>query len=349
MARMSLGGGSKTNDMSCLPRPGLSGTTFAMKSTETAFSIPAPFSLKATALGHGWHECAPFSWCEGGACLQVIERRGDMPVRLSMVQTDDRDGAARVRLVIEADEVDKGLKGLMIARAKLMLRADLDLSGFYKMATRHKPIRAAARIGSGRILRNASMIENIIKTICATNVVWGQAVKMINRIAQLGPGLREFRSLNAWPSPREILNAGEDYLLGVARVGYRSVSILELCAAACDGRFDDGALDTLAETADTKVLQDRLLAIRGVGPASARFLLSLLGHYDRLSIDSWTRQFVSDRYFEGGDVTPKQIEEIYEPFGQWRQLVWWTEQWLEWETARSIVKESRKVPRRTLD
>ena len=86
------------------------------------------------------------------------------------------------------------------------------------------------------------MGENVIKAICGTNVNWGQAVKMINRIGQLGPTIPNFANLNAWPTPRQILRAGKTYLTERCRVGYRADSILAFCENVRDGSIDPESL-----------------------------------------------------------------------------------------------------------
>ncbi len=304
---------------------------------DTTIRVCKPFGLKSTVLGHGWHECAPISWCEAGACLQTIERVGAMPVRLSVTEISGRGRFARLRLTVEAEEVGDTLVTLMRERMCVMLRVDLDLDGFYALAADHPKLAPVVELGAGRLLRCSSMFENIIKAMCGTNVNWAQAIKMINRIGQLGPCLEDFRNLNAWPTAAEILSAGEDYLLGVARVGYRASSILEFCRSVQRGGFDAEGLDEMAGRVSTDELYEHLLTIKGIGPATASFLLGLLGHFDRLSVDSWTIAFVAQRYMGGRKPTVKEVKRLYDSYGRWRSLVWWFEQWLEWSTARAML------------
>jgi 3-methyladenine DNA glycosylase/8-oxoguanine DNA glycosylase len=269
----------------------------------------------------------------------VIERDGDMPVRLSI--TEQRRGKARVRVgvTVEAERVSDALVALMASRVARMLCADNDLRGFHALAARTKSLKPVVALGAGRILRSVSMTENIIKAICGTNVDWRQAVKMINRIGQLGPCLGEFRSLHAWPTPKEILRAGDDYLRQVARVGYRAESILELCRSVEDGSFDPESLERLARSDGSDELFKRLRGIKGIGPATAAFLMGQLGRHDRVSVDSWTLTYVGRTYLNGKKPTVRQVEDIYERYGEWRGLVWWFEQWLQWDTARTMLRE----------
>lgn len=384
-----------------------------MKTVETRVEAPQPFSLRAVALSHGWHECAPLSWCEGGACLQWITRgdpadRGEpngaqpetggsgampgampMPAGVGMnprerhahgvastsaldssplarrrghgarpaLRRDDRDGrgvyrvsvlegkarksTVPLRVVIEGPAMGDALVARIRDDVRIMLKLDQDLSGFYAVCADHPTLRILERIGAGRTLRSRSMTENVIKTLCGTNVNWNQAVQMINRIAQRGPILPHHRHLNAWPSPAEILKAGRDYLTGVCRVGYRADSILKLCDDVVKRRFDPDELDEAARTESSDALLKRLLAIQGIGPASAHALLGTLGHYDRLAVDSSTFWHVARVHTNGRKPTIKDIQQIYEPYGRWKNLVWWFELWLEWDTAKAMLAGSR--------
>jgi 3-methyladenine DNA glycosylase/8-oxoguanine DNA glycosylase len=170
---------------------------------------------------------------------------------------------------------------------------------------------------------------------------------MINRIGQLGPALPNFANLTAWPTPAEILRAGPSYLTNVCRLGYRADSILKFCDDVAEGRFDPQSLDALAASPDvtSDELLRRLYSIRGIGPGTATWLLSFLGRHDRLTIDSSTLAHVARVHTNGRKPTFKQIEKIYAPYGKWKNMVWWYEHWLTWDTARAIVHEAGARPR----
>ncbi|RJP39723.1 MAG: hypothetical protein C4547_03420 [Phycisphaerales bacterium] len=356
----------------------------------TTLDAPRPFSLKAVALSHGWHECAPLSWCEGGRCLQWITRwesangrrrkakrsasrsggklragevmdvasgdnDGDLDVResrrrtregkdvyrVSVVEGRPRRAVAPLHVTIEGPDRDDGLVERIRGDLGTMLKLDLDLSEFYGLCSAHPKLHVLERIGAGRSIRSASMTENVLKMICGTNVNWDQAVQMINRLAQRGPFFPHYRHLNAWPGPREIRRSGEEYLTGVCRVGYRSKSILALCERIIDGTFDPDDLDEAARRESTDELLRRLRSIHGVGASSAHALLSMLGHHDRLSIDSSTVWHVSRVYTGGRKPSVKEIEQIYEPYGRWKNLIWWYEMWIDWKTARGMMDGER--------
>ena len=293
-------------------------------------------------LSHGWHECSPMNWSEGGRCFQTIEYHGDRPYRVSVIENAGGRMDRCLAMTVDGGDLDNGVLRRARDRLRVTLGLDHDLSEFYELCAQHPRLKVIPLIGGGRLIRSASMTENIIKALCATNVNWTQAVKMINRIAQLGPHVPHFRNLTAWPGPREILRAGDKYLDEVCRLGYRTESILAFCREVCDGRFEPEALDALAS--DPAVSSDDLLAllrsIHGIGPSSAHSLLGFLGRHDRLSIDSATVAHVAQLHTKGRKPTNKQIERVYAPYGRWKNLVYWCENWLTWATASGIRREA---------
>ncbi len=313
-----------------------------METGSFKLKVPPGFSLKATVLSHGWHECAPMNWSEGGRCFQTIESSGDRTRRVSVVENGHSRREPQLSVRVDGGDIDDEVLQRTRHRLRVTLGLDRDLSEFYELCVLHPRLKAIPRIGGGRLIRSASMTENIIKALCATNVNWTQAVKMINRIAQLGPHVPHFRNLTAWPGPREILRAGERYLNEVCRLGYRTGSILAFCRAVDDGRFEPESLDVMAS--DSAVSSDDLLtllrSIHGIGPSSGHYLLGFLGRHDRLSIDSATVAHVAQLHTKGRRPTNKQIERIYAPYGRWKNLVYWCENWLTWATASGILREA---------
>jgi 3-methyladenine DNA glycosylase/8-oxoguanine DNA glycosylase len=313
-----------------------------MKAEVVTLSAPRPFSLKATALSHGWHECAPMSWSEGGSCLQIIERDGDRAYRISVTEGRKSARSVSLNVRIEGGPLTEAGVARSLENLRMAMGLDQDLGEFFAICREHPTLRVLESIGAGRSIRSVSMAENVVKTICGSNVNWTQAVKMINRLGQLGPSVPHFRSLNAWPTPREILRAGEKYLLEVCRVGYRAEAILKFCEDVVEKRFDPDELDVMARDPNvtTEEISSRLKSIRGVGPTSANYLLSFLGRHDRLSIDTSTVAHVARTHTNGRKPTIKKIEKIYAKYGPWKNKVWWFEHWLNWGTARRILEES---------
>lgn len=319
-----------------------------MQSVRESIHVSAPFSLKAVVLSHGWHECSPMSWSEGGRCFQTIDRYQDEVYRVSV--TEGAKSRSRIALHVTADgrNLREGLGEWACNLVRRIFDLDRDLSEFYGFCEGHPTLRLVPRIGAGRLIRSPTMFENVVKTISFTNVNWSQAVKMINRVGQIGPTLPHFVHLHAWPGPKEILRAGEPYLRDVCRLGYRVESILAFCRDVQRGGVDlEDLMENHGTNAGAQTSDDilkRLRQIRGVGPTSAHYLLAMIGRYDRLAVDTSTVDFVRRAYFKGKKPTPRQVEEVYAPYGKWKHLVWWFEFWLTWATAKGILVEAGVDP-----
>jgi 3-methyladenine DNA glycosylase/8-oxoguanine DNA glycosylase len=195
-----------------------------------------------------------------------------------------------------------------------MLQLDADLTGFPDAVAAVDEDLAAdlAGYGGGRMLAGPSLYEDVVKSICGTNTTWRQAVVTINRIAGLGRG-------DAFPEPADILRAGEDWLRAEARVGYRSASIIAAARAAIDGTL--GEIEDHSAREDGERVYAELLTLPGVGPATAGFLVLLMGHFERPSVDSATIRVAARSWFGGKRPTPRQVVARVQPAGRFAGLV----------------------------
>jgi 3-methyladenine DNA glycosylase/8-oxoguanine DNA glycosylase len=282
------------------------------------------FRLPAVAVSHGWFQTTPFSWDPDAGTLGRTERLEAGPVELSMSAGDGVVvvRAARELAAAERDAADR--------RLRRVLQLDADLTGFDAAVRAVDPALAddLAAYGGGRVLAGASLFEDLVKGICGTNTTWRQAVASINRLAQLGPP-------GCFPGPADLLRAGEDHMRAVVRVGYRAPAILGAARAAIDGTLGDIEADSTAGDGDR--VHAGLIALSGIGPATAGFVILLMGHYDRPSIDSATIRVAADRWFDGARPKPRDVLHRIAPAGRYQGLV------LAWATLRVWQRETGLV------
>jgi len=108
-------------------------------------------------------------------------------------------------------------------------------------------------------------------------------------------------------------------------LGYRASSIAQLSRRVTNGDLDlEGLKHSSLGTAE---LYERLKSIKGVGQYAAAHILTLLGRYDYLGIDTWARKLVSERFFDGAPVADKEVQEVFTPWGRWRFLAYWFWDW----------------------
>lgn len=281
---------------------------------------PNPFDFKSTVRAHGWVALRPFEWHEPTAKLSRIHRLETGKV----VQLHLQDGNGVVRIEVDAVSPPTEDEETEIRQSvRRMLRLDEDLSEFHQLSRQIDRQSLALKPGSGRLLRCPRLFEDIIYTLCTTNIAWSGTKRMVDRlVAKLGEPFLDSNDRRAFPTAETIAAAGTDFLKQETGLGYRSAYVWGLAAAIVEG---DVNLDAFEDPdLPTDELYRLLRQIKGVGDYAASTILMLLGHYDRLAVDSEMRAFVSKKYFDDQQpASNDQIQAIYAPWERWRYLAYW--------------------------
>jgi 3-methyladenine DNA glycosylase/8-oxoguanine DNA glycosylase len=246
---------------------------------------------------------------------------------LDVTLTGRRGGAHRVHVAESRPGIARvdGAGAAAVEQLRHMLRLDEDLSRFYELASAD-PDLAWAAAGAGRMLRSPSVFEDVVKTICTTNCAWSGTVRMVTALVDhLGATARG--GAHAFPSPAAMAGAGLDFYRDVARAGYRGPYLQSLAEQVASGSLDleelndPGLPDAEAES--------RLLALPGVGPyAAAHVMLTSLGRYSRLVLDSWTRPTYAR--LVGRTATDTTIARRFRRYGEFAGLAFWLTLTRDW-------------------
>jgi 3-methyladenine DNA glycosylase/8-oxoguanine DNA glycosylase len=265
-----------------------------------------PVDLRRTLASHGVASLPPSHIDEETWTLEVTlpSGRGARTVRVSQ----GRAGHARV----------DGATASILTELRHMLRLDEDLSAFYAIA-REDPQLTWAADGAGRMLRSPTVFEDVVKTICTTNCAWSGTVRMVSALVD-HLGIPARGGSRTFPTATAMAEAGEDFYRDVARAGYRGAYLRALSADVAAGTID------LEELNDPELpveeIEARLLALPGVGPyAAAHVMLTSLGRYSRLVLDSWTRPAYAK--FAGRKASDKTIERKFRRYGDYAGLAFW--------------------------
>jgi 3-methyladenine DNA glycosylase/8-oxoguanine DNA glycosylase len=288
--------------------------------------VPSDFSLRTAATGHGWYDLAPFEWTDDPGELKYSFLTADLcPVALSVVQLDSR-------LVIRyrGNKVSSSAMRPVVER---ILRIDEDLADFYDQVSRAEGLDWVSKIGAGRLLRSASVYEDLVKTICTTNCTWSLTKMMVsNLVEKLGPDGIGFR---AFPDATMMAAVGPEFYVREIRAGYRSSYLHELANAVENGEIDPESW--LTSDLDTPSLKKEMKKVKGVGDYAAEHMLKLLGRYDGLALDSWIRSQFYNKHRGGERCGDDEIIAHYQDHGRWRGLAIWcdvTERWFADELNR---------------
>ncbi|MGB8982505.1 MAG: hypothetical protein WCC12_11560 [Anaerolineales bacterium] len=307
------------------------------------FSLPArkPFNFLSVVNSHGWRQLAPFSYAESSNTLGYILRLSNGRV-IELRLRDGKDG-----VVVETERLNKSERAEAAEKVAWMFGLDLDFSPFYAAARREPKLARVKKLACGRVLRSATLFEDVIKTILTTNTLWGATRNMtLKLVTEFGdplssagrvvaPGLdTPFGLLDqpaprtetrAFPTPAAIAASGPESLRERIRVGYRAPAIHELAVRVASGAFDLEALKT--SQLPTLELRKQLLTINGVGPYAAANLLLILGRSDFIPIDSWALKLVSHEWYRGKPVTAKEVEKRFAKWGEFKGLAFWFWDW----------------------
>ncbi len=226
----------------------------------------------------------------------------------------------------------------VLAGVRHVLRLDEDLSEFYELAA-GDPDLAWAAGGAGRLVRSPTVFEEVVKTICTTNCAWSATERMVGALVEhLGERAAGADLVGGWnrafPTPRAMAEAGEEFYRDVARAGYRGRYLRSLVTSVAEGSLDLEALgDATPEELPDGELERRLLALPGVGPYAAAHVMMMLGRYSRLILDSWTRPRYA-RLAGRESVPDAEIVGRYAAYGRHAGLAFWlylTRDWVEAE------------------
>jgi 3-methyladenine DNA glycosylase/8-oxoguanine DNA glycosylase len=283
-----------------------------------------PVDFARTIVSHGVAELPPN---ELNLEARTLVTTLAVPGGARTVRAASGNGMIRIELV--AGRAGARQLDALATSVRHMFRLDEDLSAFYALVRDDSQLDWCA-LGAGRMLRAPTVFEGVVKTICTTNTAWSGTRKMTAALVQnLGaeaPGGRR-----GFPSPEAMAEAEEDFYRDIVRAGYRGPYLRQLAVDVADRRIDLERLNDPAIPDEEAAAV--LLALPGVGPyAAAHVMLTSLGRYSRLVLDSWTRptyQRLSGARRALGDAT---IERHFKRYGPWAGLAFWlflTRGWVE--------------------
>jgi N-glycosylase/DNA lyase len=286
-----------------------------------------PVDLRRTLASHGVAALPPQRLDEEAWTLEATLPVGGGRARTARVSAGTR-GHAAVELLGGAAGVRD--RERLLGTVRHMLRLDDDLSAFYAVAAEDEDLAWAAA-GAGRMLRSPTVFEDVVKTVCTTNCSWALTTKMTTALVEhLGDPAPDGR--HAFPSAEALASADESFYREVARSGYRAPYLRALAGSVASGEVD---LEALADPdlADDEVAA-QLLALPGIGPyGAAHVMLTSLGRYSRLVLDSWTRPTYAR--LAGRKAKDSTIERRFRRYREWSGLAFWLYLTRDW------VPESR--------
>jgi N-glycosylase/DNA lyase len=292
-----------------------------------------PIDLERTFLSHGVASLPPMTIADDGSLFEAtlaLQKSRPRSVRV------ERSGKRTARMTVAGRAPGKAAAEELQAKVRHVLRFDENLSDFYALASEDPALSWVAG-GAGRMIRSASVFEEVVKTVCTTNCAWSATVRMVTALVEhLGESAagvqEEGWKGRAFPTPEAIAGAGERFFKEEVRAGYRGPYLIAIARGVRDGDLD---LEVLGSASADEIRDDeveaRLLALPGVGPYAAAHVMMMLGRYSRLILDSWTRPTYA-RLVGKKSVSDASIAKRFRRFGPYAGLAFWlflTEGWVK--------------------
>lgn len=295
-----------------------------------------PFALRPVVSSHGWVQLSPFELIENQDDSSEVGKNS----RLNHAQSPllsyiDRFSNGRVveyrinevpgGVQVQTEKLEKAEKAEAAQRITWMLGLDMDFSDFYKLTRKEPKLSHVRKTARGRVLRSPTLFEDVVKTLLTTNTLWAATIRMnLNLIHAFGAPMAT-NGKRAFPTADQIAASSPEELRQKIRIGYRAPALHELAVRVASGKLDLEALKT--SSLPTLELRRELLGINGIGPYAAANLLMILGRHDFIPIDSWALKLVSNEWYRGKPVTPKQVERRFEKWGAYKGLAFWFWDW----------------------
>jgi 3-methyladenine DNA glycosylase/8-oxoguanine DNA glycosylase len=291
---------------------------------------PTDFNFYRTVLSHGWCELLPFELDrENWKLTRVLDLDRGKPVT---VEVSTRKGALKI---LVSREVNERAAQKIVRDVRHMFRLDDDLKLFYQVISNEPEFSWIAEQGAGRLLRSPTVFEDLVKMICTTNCSWALTEKMVTSLVnELGTASDDGRK--SFPAAEVMAQQSTAFYRDKIRSGYRAPYLMELAQRVASAELDvESWLSSEASLAD---LMKEMKSVKGVGNYAAENVLKLIGRYDGLALDSWTRSKFATMRNKGRVANDKTILRFYARFNSWRGLVLWCDMTREWLDPQNIAK-----------
>jgi 3-methyladenine DNA glycosylase/8-oxoguanine DNA glycosylase len=297
---------------------------------EITIKTPKNFNYRRTVRSHGWYGLVPFEFDQKSwTLIRVLDLAQAAPVT---VEISPRNREISISI---SRRVGKKAAAQIERDVRHMFRLDDDLGEFYRMVTGEPDFSWAAQEGAGRLLRSPTVFEDLVKMICTTNCSWALTEKMVSGLVnELGRESADGRK--TFPDAAAMAAKPAGFFRDQIRAGYRAPYLAELAQ-----RVASGSLNVEAWLTSELPLNDlikEMKSVKGVGNYAAENLLKLIGRYDGLALDSWTRAKFARLHNHGRVASDQNISRFYSRFKSWRGLALWCDLTRDWLDPEKLIK-----------
>jgi len=270
---------------------------------------PADFRFRATVESHGWYQLAPYVYDrEAGVLSRKLRLLDSTVLALNMRGSKMRS----VLVEVQGRQVLKSIQRNAIGQAvTAMFNLHVNLRDFYQKMEKTNDYQWVDEHKAARMLAAPTVWEDLTKTLLTTNIAWSGTVEMVRKLVNID-------AEGTFPSPQQLLTLSEDDLADQIGLGYRAAYLRDLTQRIVSGELNVESWRKLSSDDLYKAVTD----LNGFGDYAAGTMLRLLGHFDKLAIDTVARKAYEHVTGHAPD-SDTDIRKHYEAYGEWRGLVLW--------------------------
>jgi DNA-3-methyladenine glycosylase II len=237
------------------------------------------------------------------------------PVELAVTQVA-RLESPRLRISIHGPSIGPRFRADVTAILERLLGLRVDLSAFYRLASRENRLRElACRFAGMKPPRYGSLFESLIVGIASQQVSRVVSILVLNRLAaECGPEISDAGgTVHAFPRPKDMAAVRAEKFLQLGFSGQKQRAMLGLARAL---EAEDFTLEDLAGLPDEEAVA-RLSALPGVGRWTAEYvLLRGLGRINVFPGDDVGARNNLQRWL--GIETPLNYDAVHDLLTRWR-------------------------------
>ena len=277
-------------------------TTFELR------AIP-PFSFSTTVTQFGVHP--PLEYFEDAVYYRGFRSSSGNLVTMA-VRSIERTDAPKIEATIHASqplEDDEEREILEVLDWQLGLSEDL--SEFYALAEEDPTLRFVRDNLYGMRLHASDLFYSLSLAIALQNAPVTRSRNMLRRLTErfgeVAPSVGDLK-ISVFPRRNVVARVDVEDIVG-CKWGYRADYLKNAAKAVNEEKI---SIETLSDlpTPEAKAL---LVGIKGLGEYSAEVtLLETLRRYDVFPIDIWSKRIFSSIYFQGDEVSPRDLRRFAE-------------------------------------
>ncbi|KAI3718066.1 hypothetical protein L6452_18913 [Arctium lappa] len=191
----------------------------------------------------------------------------------------------------------------------------------------HRLHEEAAKRGFGRLFRNPSLFEDVVKSLLLCGCRFQRSLEMAEGLCKLQKRLGKNCKWGNFPSAQELANLESEKLLRKkCKLGYRADPILCLAKAVTNGEIKLLDYYEFKKHGDGELMFQKLKRIKGFGDFVTCNVLMCMGFYRHIPIDSETIRHIKQIHQRkecGKKNVQAMVKEIYDKYAPFQTLAYW--------------------------